>query len=311
LPAGTSVANYAYVVPAGFPTTGAIPTNAVYAPFRSVYNYSRVLPNVGLTFRPVDSISLYASYAKGLSAPRTDNLYRAPSVIVAPETTDNFDAGIRFNTALVRASFGGFYNRFQNRIVTAFDPITTISVDRNVGRVEIKGLEASVGLRPFKWLTLNGFGSYIDARYRDNVAANALVTLPLAGKRLVETPEWQYGYSARAVFGPLEVGATFKQITKRYATDLNDQAVPGYSIFDINARISLAELGLAKTFVQGNINNVFDTQYLGSISSQPSLGTNAAGLVTGLPVTAAIGGNNPTYQVGAPRSFVVSLQVGF
>jgi iron complex outermembrane recepter protein len=311
VPTGGNALNFLYVVP-GTTSPAGLPANAVYAPYEASYNYRKVLPNVGLTFRPSQQISLYASYAKGLSAPRTDNLYRAPNVAVAPETTDNFDAGIRFNSGDVRASFGGFLNKFQNRIVTSFDQLTGISVDRNVGRVEIKGLEAQLNLRPFRWLSFNGFASYIDAQYKDNVAASATVILPLNGKKLVETPEWQFGYSARATFGPASIGATFKKVTKRFSTDLNDQVVPGYALFDVNARVNLDSFGLKKTFIQANVNNVFNTQYLGSISSQASLTTNAAGLVPGLATTAAIpGGGTPNYAVGAPRSFVVSLQFGF
>ena len=309
-PTGGNALNFLYVIPASTTPTGQ-PTNAVYAPYQAVYNYRKVLPNIGITVKPFDGVSLYASYAKGLSAPRTDNLYRRPNVPVAPETTDNFDAGIRYTSSTIRASFGGFYNKFQNRIVTSLDPLTGISEDRNVGRVEIKGLEATINVRPFPWLSFNAFGSYIDAQYKDNVQGSATVVLPLAGKRLVETPEFQFGYRAQVKFGPASVGANFKKITKRYSTDLNDEVVPGYSTFDLDARLSMEPYGLKKTFIQLNVNNVFDTQYLGSINSQPSLITNQAGLVPGLATTAAIGGNTPTYQIGSPRSFVLSLQVGF
>jgi iron complex outermembrane recepter protein len=318
VPAGGNALNFLYVIP-GTATPAGQPANAVYAPYQATYKYEKLLPNVGLTFRPVDNISLYASYAKGLSAPRTDNLYRAPNVPVQPETTDNFDAGIRYTSATVRASFGGFYNRFQNRIVTSFDPDTGISVDRNVGKVEIKGLEASLNLRPFKWLSFNAFASYIDAKYKDNVIVGRAtvggvltdIVAPLAGKKLVETPEWQFGYSARAYLGPVEIGATFKKVTKRFATDLNDVVVPGYSIFDLSGRLNLEKFGLKKTFFQVNVNNVFNRQYLGSINSQSSLPTNAAGLITNVPLTQNIGGSNPTFQIGAPRSFVMSVQFGF
>lgn len=320
IPTGGAANNFLYVVPAST-AVASLPANAVYAPFSRSYNYRKVLPNVGLTFRPTENVQLYASYAKGLSAPRTDNLYRAPNVSVQPETTDNFDVGIRYNSGNVRASFGGFLNKFQNRIVTSFDPETGISVDRNVGRVEVKGLEASLNVRPFPWFNFNAFGSYIDARYKDDLIVGRITTAGvttdvvalLKDKRLVETPEWQYGYSARFTFGPAALGATFKKITARYATDLNDQIVPGYSTFDLNARFSLEQYGLKKTFLQANVNNLFDTQYLGSISSQSFLTTNT-GQITGVPVGASVtsyGGNTPTYLYGSPRSFVVSIQVGF
>ena len=313
IPTGGNALNFLYVVP-GTTSTLGLPGNAVYAPFSRTYNYDKVLPNVGITVRPLDNVSLYASFAQGLSAPRTDNLYRAPNVTVQPETTNNFDVGIRYTSADIRASFGGFLNKFSNRIVTSFDPDTGISVDRNVGRVEIKGLEASLSVTPFKWFSFSGFASYIDARYKDNVLASVsgvTYTVPLADKQLVETPEWQYGYRASVFYGPVSVGANFKYVSKRFSTDLNDQSVPSYTTFDLDARVNLKTLGLEKTFVQLNVTNLFDTQYLGSINNQTSLPTNAAGLITGIPTTTNIGGTNPTYQVGAPRAFSISVQVGF
>ena len=313
IPAGGNALNFLYVIP-GSALPNAQPANAIYAPFKSTYNYRKVLPNVGITLKPVDNVSIYASYARGLSAPRTDNLYRAPNVVVAPETTDNFDAGIRYTSGIVRASFGGFYNKFQNRIVTAFDPLQGISIDRNVGRVEIKGLEGSLNIRPVKWFSINAFGSYIDARYKDDVATTVngvSFNIPLANKRLVETPEWQYGARAQAKYGPASVALNYKHVTSRFATDLNDERVPGYSVFDADVRVSLDTLGLKKTFFQLNVTNLFDRKYLGSINSQPSLPTNVAGLIPGLATTQNIGGGTPTYQVGSPRAIVGSLQVGF
>jgi len=312
----TAAAGY-YVIPANATFTGAIPANAVYAPFKATYNYNRVLPNVGFTLRPMDSVQVYGAYAKGLSVPRTDNLYRAPLITVAPEESDNFDVGVRYSSPLVQASFGGFYNRFTNRIQQTTDndpnsPTFLQSIDRNVGKVEIKGAELSLGVQPFPWFSFRGFGSYIDARYKDNLVLSSTVTLPLAGKRLVETPEWQYGYRAQFNYGPAAVGLEFKQRTSRAATDLNDVTVPGYSTFNLDARFSLKQFGLERTFLQLNVDNLFDTQYLGSISSTQSLQTNAAGLVSGLGATATLpGGQNPTFAVGSPRSFVASLQIGF
>jgi iron complex outermembrane recepter protein len=306
-----------YVVPNNTTFAGAIPANAVYAPFRATYKYNRVLPNIGFTIRPADNIQIYGAYAKGLSVPRTDNLYRAPFIGVAPEASDNFDLGVRYTSGMVQASLGAFYNRFTNRIQQTTDNDTSSptfgqSIDRNVGKVELKGLEASLNVRPFPWFSFRGFGSYIDAQYKDNLVLSPTVTLPLAGKKLVETPEWQYGYRAQFNFGPAQLGLEFKQRTSRTATDLNDVVVPGYNTFNLDARFSLAQFGLEKTFVQLNVDNLFDTQYLGSISSTQSLGTNSAGLIPGLATTASIpGGNNPTFAPGAPRAVIVSLQVGF
>lgn len=306
-----------YVVPNNATFATAIPANAVYAPFNATYKYNAVLPNLGFTVRPADNIQIYGAYAKGLSVPRTDNLYRAPFIAVAPEKSDNFDLGVRYTSGMVQGALGVFYNRFTNRIQQTTDndpgsPTFGQSVDRNVGTVELKGIEASLNVRPFPWFSFRGFGSYIDARYKDNLVLSPTVTLPLAGKKLVETPEWQYGYRAQFTAGPAQLGLEFKHRTERAATDLNDVFVPGYNTFNVDVRFSLAQWGLEKTFIQLNVDNVFDRQYLGSISSTQSLANNAAGLISGLATTVAIpGGTNPTFAPGSPRAVIFSLQVGF
>ena len=109
-------------------------SHGLWAPFKQTYKYHKILPNVGATISINQSLSVFASYAKGLSAPRTDNLYRAPIVDVKPETTDSFDLGARYITSRLQAQATLWKIQYQNRIVTSFDPETNISVDRNVGK---------------------------------------------------------------------------------------------------------------------------------------------------------------------------------
>jgi iron complex outermembrane recepter protein len=288
-----------YIVPNGtipLTNTGTIVANAVYAPFKASYKYNKLLPNLGLTFNVADDVTVYASYAKGFSAPRTDNLYRATLVNVQPETTDNFDAGIRYTTPRFQAVLGGFVNKFKNRIQSSFDQDTGITVDRNIGDVDIKGAELSVAVRPFNWFSFRGFGSYIDARLKADIQTGRTTFLPTKGKFLVETPEWQYGYSARATFGPVSVGGQYKHVGSRWATDVNDLRVGAYDLFDLDARVSLKGLGLEKTYFEMKVYNLFNTRYLGSINSATTAGAT---------------NTNTSYFVGSPRTVQGTVRVGF
>ncbi len=306
------------------PTTGAA---AFYAPFKSTYKYHKLLPNLGLTYKFGDAVSAYVSFAKGFSSPRTDNLYRAPSVGVKPEISSNIDSGIRYNKGTTQIALGAFYNKFSNRIVTSFDQTAGISVDRNIGSVEIKGLEASIDVKPFDWFTFRGFGSYIDAQLKDDIqlgvttagqngatVSGTQIIARTAGKKLVETPAWQYGYRAQFKFEPVSVGLNFKHASSRFATDINDLKLPSYNIFDADARLSFKKYGLDKVYIQLNVHNLFNEKYLGSITSQIAQTTNSLGLVSGLGTTASLtpyGGANPTFAVGSPRAVSASLQIGF
>ena len=287
------------------PGTGPTP---YYAPFTAKYKFDKLLPNVGVTYKVTDEASIFASYAKGFSSPRTDNLYRAPIVTVDPETTDAFDAGIRYTSRDIQAQATGWVINYSNRIVSSFNPDLGISIDRNVGKVESWGADASVAWSPVRPLTLYAFASYIRAELQQNVQIGALgagvtscgssPTPPAgcaatAGRMVAETPKWTFGGRAQVTVGPAELGIQAKWVGDRFATDTNDVRVEGYKTVDLDARINLEKWGLERTYLQFNVINLFDEFYFGNISTQ----INAAG--------------NPNFAVGAPRTAMATVHVGF
>ncbi|WP_176590958.1 TonB-dependent receptor [Sphingobium sp. EM0848] len=291
------------------------PANSLYAPFEANYKFNKVLPNVGLTYSLTPEASLFWSYAKGLSAPRTDNLYRAPVVTVTPETTDSFDLGARYTSSKIQAQLTTWYISFKNRIVTSYDQEQGISVDRNVGKVEAYGVDANIAYQPIKELTLYAFGSYNHSRLKSDIqigscsavsVANGCATVgqaiyaPTSGKRVTETPDWTVGGRAQVEVGPVSVGAQAKYVGSRYATDVNDVKVPSYTLVDLDARFSLAQWGADKTYFQLNVMNLFNKFYFGNISTQINAGT-----IQGLA------GANPNFSIGAPRTVMGTLTVGF
>jgi iron complex outermembrane recepter protein len=292
--------------------------NFLYAPFTAHYKYGKLLPNVGFTYKVNGPISVFGSYAKGFSAPRTDNLYNAPIVTVKPEETDAFDLGARYTTGRIQAQLAGWKINYSNRIVTSFNQDLGISIDRNVGKVNTYGFDGSIAFRPIPPLTLLAIASYIHTELKDNIAiglstASALpaglifcsgtaptgtttapTCAPTAGKVVAETPKWQFGGRVQYVAGPLEVGLQGKHVGPRFATDVNDVKVKGYNVVDMDARFDLDKLvGLHQTYVQLNLQNVFDEFYFGNLSTQ---------------IRAS---DNPNFAVGSPRTFSATLNVGF
>lgn len=292
-PRVTGTQPYVIVTPGStFPTSGnPVP---LYAPYAQKYDYHKLLPNAGFTYRFQDTdVSMFGSYAKGFSAPRTDNLYRAPFIDVAPETTDSFDLGLRYNSNWIQSQVTGWFIRYENRIVTSFDPEQGISFDRNIGAVESYGFDATATVRPASWVALTGIASYTHTEILSNVPLTATTFAPTRGKAVPETPEWQFGGRAQFAYGPLTVGIQGKWVDERFATDVNDVVVDSYSLFDIDANFSLEQYGLRRTSFQLNLQNVFNERYFGNISTQ----INAAG--------------NPNFSVGFPRTLMGTLRVGF
>lgn len=232
------------------PATATAPANVVgFAPPQSrVYKYNRVLPNIGLTYK-VDAFTVFANYSKGLQVPGTDNLYQAfyfpvgsPQASPTPETTDNFDGGVRYTSSKVQASIGPWYTRFTNRLASAFDPDTQSTFYRNLGRVDKYGIDGSIAYRPIPEIVLYAFGSYLKSEIKNNIVlgncpatltaanttgncttANAPILAMTAGKRESGSPTYTFGGRVQGTFGPVSLAAQFKRTGPRY---LNDQNLP-------------------------------------------------------------------------------------
>ncbi len=287
------------------PSTGPTP---YYAPFRTTYNFDAILPNVGLVYNFGGGFSAFASFAKGFSAPRTDNLYRAPRVDnLDPERTDAFDLGIRYSRSNVQAQATGWIINYSNRIVTSFNPDLGISLDRNVGKVDSYGFDGSIAWQPIPEVSLYALASYISAELQENVQTGGnsaticnplppppqTVCAPTAGKMVPETPEWTVGGRVQVNLGPVTFGAQLKWVDSRFATDVNDILVDDYTVVDGDIRFDLGAIGLPESYAQFNVINLFDEPYFGNIGTQ----LNGAG--------------NPNFSVGAPRTFVFTLNLAW
>ena len=331
------------------------PRNATYAtlnpnvqgPQQRVFKYNKVLPNVGFTFDAVDRVSVFGNYSKGLSVPATDNLYNSfffarntTQAQPRPETTDNFDLGLRYRGSVLQAQIAGFYNRYKDRQASAYDPELDVSIFRNLGKVEKYGVDGYVAYQPAEPLNLYVFGSYLKSRIKDDVIAGectavqvtanfqgcttvgAAIFAPTAGKRESGAPVYTFGGTARANFAGFELGLTGKRTGPRYLADTNlpvlalvggttrevfPAKTPAYWLVNLDARYSLARFGLERTHLQLNVYNLFDQFYVGGFggSLNQVINSNATtGAVSGF-------GAAPNVQIGAPRTVSGTLTVAF
>jgi iron complex outermembrane receptor protein len=271
-------------------------------PYSQTVKFDDMLPNAGLSFAPWQNHMFYLSYAEGLSAPRTDNLYaviRLPDGSVGrptpeSETTKAYDLGWRVNHANTLASLAIYRIDYTNRIVSTFDPDLGFSVDRNVGDVKIQGLEGQIGQRLGQLVTFNLSAAYNDSELLENVPTSATTFLATTGKQLVETPKWTY--TARMDINAtddLHVGLQAKRVGDRFGTDLNDEVAPGYTVVDLDAAYSFKIPGFDSAQLQLNVVNLLDEKYFGNISS-------------------GVGGTSVAfYSIGAPRTVSAAFRVDF
>lgn len=198
--AGTSVvctsnpatlANVFNPTPGNLPvgTTGVNATPIGYlAPFKTTYKFNEILPTFGMTYKFLDEHQVNFNYSRGLSVPRTDDLYaraiptaaatantvqpfsKSALPNVSSERSDNFDLGYRYQGDVVVGSVATYYNKFTNFIVTSLDPISNERISRNVGDVESYGFNAEVGVEPLEGLTSYLQVSYDNRELQDDYA---------------------------------------------------------------------------------------------------------------------------------------------
>ncbi|MFO0510669.1 MAG: TonB-dependent receptor [Gammaproteobacteria bacterium] len=286
------------------------PTATEYIPpFAATAKFDEILPNVSLNYAFTDNQTVYASYAAGLSSPRVDNLYGVrrladgslARVNPDPEQTDSIDLGWRYNADNVIAVVAVWQSKFKNRIVSAFDPDLGFSVDRNVGDVDLKGVDMQIGWRANDWMTVSANASYNDSELKNDLRVTSTSTLPTKGKAFVETPEYTYG--GRIDLRPipnLTVGLEGKFVDERFTTDVNDAKVPSYTLFHLNAAYDFEVARLKGLRAQFVIYNLLDEEFFGSLGSS----TNAI-------TTNGVSGFSPTLALGAPRSMSLSVIARF
>jgi iron complex outermembrane receptor protein len=286
------------------------PTATEYIPpFAATAKFDEILPNIGVTYAITDNQTVYASYAGGLSAPRTDNLYSVRRLADGslaranpdPEQTDSIDLGWRYSSENVIASVALWQSQYKNRIVSSFDPDLGFFIDRNVGDVDLQGVDMQIGWRANDWLTVSANASYNDSELKSDLRANATATLPTKGKQFVETPEYTYG--GRIDLRPmpnLTVGLEGKFVDERFTTDINDAKVASYTLVHLNAAYDFEVARLQGLRAQFVVYNLLDEEFFGNISSS----TNAI-------TTNGVTGSNPSLSLGAPRSMSFSIIARF
>lgn len=289
----------------------AVANPTVQGPQQRIFKYDKLLPNAGFVFNANQTLDIFGNYSKGLQVPGTDNLYQSfyydpanPNANPSPETTDNFDLGIRYRTATLQAQLSGWYTIYKDRLASAYDRDLDTTIYRNLGRVDKYGIDGSITYQPMPELMFYVFGSYLKSKIKDDVELTATTQAQTSGKRESGAPIYTLGGRIQGEIEGVRLGVQAKRTGSRYVNDQNlpvfqngaqvyGAKAPGYTLVDLDARYSLEKFGAPGVAVQLNVTNVFDKLYVGGFD----------GTLSNTSITFA--------QIGAPRTFVGSLVVSF
>lgn len=259
-------------------------------------------PHIGAAYSLSDKAELFAGFTQATRAftgavtsgpfSTTQNGFNAIKDRLKPESSDTYEAGLRYNTASFNGTVGAYLVNFKNRLLgVASGPaiVGSPAILQNVGSVRSYGFEAAGDFKLGGGLGLFGSYSYTESTYQDDVfnGAGALVAAT-KGKTVVDTPKHllrgEIDYDNAGFFARL--GANY--MSKRYYSYLNDASVPGRVLVDATLGYRLTD----KIEIQGNVSNLFDKDYVATVGS--------AGFGNS--------GDRQTLLVGAPRQFFITLK---
>jgi iron complex outermembrane recepter protein len=276
--------------------------------------YSDVLPQLGLRYRIDRDNQLFASLAKNMKAPpnfafaTTGNNVQIINGVatlvgdVKPETAYNLDVGYRHQSDLLTAQASVYYVDFRNRQANSFDPGVQKSIYNNAGNVKNHGVELELGNTPIHGWSFYGSLSYSKSEVQDNMVLSTTATLPTAGKEFPLTPKFKLGLSGQYETKDWYARLKAKHTSTQWATLVNDEEVPAYTVVDLDAGYMFPNAGMAKNItLRFNISNLLNEKYRNPSSQSV---TNATAIGGAAP-------SNVSYYLGSPRFASLSLSADF
>lgn len=164
-----------------------------------------------LAWKPVDTVLLYASFARGFKSGGinmsglpldANNLPTLSTAVVRPERNTTWEAGIKAELwdQRITLNLAAYHTTLRNFQATVVDSGQTVALRgylSNIPEVRVKGIEADAALR-LGALTLTGALAYGDGTYTRypagpcplEVQTSATAACDLTGKRLAGLPRW-------------------------------------------------------------------------------------------------------------------------
>jgi iron complex outermembrane receptor protein len=157
-------------------------------------SYAAISPKLGIQFTPKENSLIYLTYNRGFRTGGLTSITSDPSqvplIAYKPEYSNTFEAGIRSESKnkKLRSGFVVFYSIVNDLQVPTLVLPDAITITKNAGKLESRGIEYEFNAIIFKGLTMNYTGGMTDARFKSFTTGQNGDIVDLAGKRQIFTP---------------------------------------------------------------------------------------------------------------------------
>ncbi|MGB4812720.1 MAG: TonB-dependent receptor [Methylophilaceae bacterium] len=234
-------------------------------------SYSKTTPVIGAVWKVTPIFNLYANYGKGFETPTfieaantSTGANSTPNLSLRPSESKNFEIGAK---AFIGDNTQANLNLF--RISTEGELIVSSSANgrsvyANANDTLRTGAELSIDSKFDHNISTYFSYSLLNAKFdSDFIGASGLIN---SGNRIPGTYKTQLYGEVAWKYVPLGFNTAFegRHNSKAYVDDINSDAAPSYTIFNIRAGLeqNLSNWSF-KEFVR--VENIFDKDYIGSV----------------------------------------------
>ena len=229
-------------------------------------------PRLGLVFKPVPPVSLYASYSRSF-LPQSGDQFTSLDLTAAalePEKFDNYEIGAKWDIRPSLAFTAALYQLDRSN-TRAADPARPGSVVLT-GEQRSKGLELSLTGEVRKGWQLSAGYTLQDAEIRKTTAAAP------AGREIAQVPRHQASLWTRYDLTPrLGLGGGVYHQSKSFASISNAVVLPSYTRVDAALFLALTD----NIEAQINVENLLGERYFPTAHNDNNITTGAPTSVRG------------------------------
>ena len=269
-----------------------------YGAANEVRSFSRFTPKLGGTFALNARNSFYGNLSQGFTPPEVSQLYGKTAVPdLKPAVYDNAELGWR--AALLDGSVkldSAIYRLDGKDTIVSYTSAVGDSGNKNAGQTRSEGLELALS-QEGKWMDWRlgatwAQHTYLNYKLSDKVGAIE----DYSGKTMKQAPTHAINASVAYKIAPgARVALSMIKQGSSWMNDANTVKYEGHTLFNVHASQKLQ----GGWEVWGQVRNLTNQRYSDSASS------SYKGTGTYSPNT------QNTYQLGAPRSFMVGLNKSF
>jgi iron complex outermembrane receptor protein len=229
-------------------------------------NFSAFSPKLGLAYSAGSNTNIFITYSRGFRTGGLTQLSTDPNqpplFPYKPEYSNNIEAGIKNNFPKNRLRFNVsvFYTTVTDAQVPTLLLPDAITVTRNAGKLESKGIEFELAATPVKDLHADYNFGFTDASYKNLKLSQNGAEVDLSGKKQIFTPNMtsmlalQYGIDLGAKkYFKVVIRGEWMYIGKQYFDLSNNISQAGYHLF--NTRSGLTSKRADLMFWTRNIGN--------------------------------------------------------